>query len=509
MQKKMWMKAVALMMSILLLIPAIGVFADETETRVFKSDDTEILFDNDAKPVEENDRMLLPLRKVAEALDTTVYWIPLEDGTNFVQVVSNDRMLNFAIDDKTIEVYRFENGEAEFKKALTMPIAAQLKDIGDNTYTYVPLRATADTLYATWEAIDACNDIEELQWQDNAKSVAYTAKSDAQNYNKITMPEGNVADADSLRRITGTLSQNDGGNWCITNGDKIWSLGLPVDANVFWSQQIGSPEPAGITVTVTGFWNDDDSEISVQRTTTGILPVMKQCSLKDIEKSGAKLLFNGKEIKDGGFYPLGCKLTVNNLADGYEVLYDGKAVTENGFVYDGAAIEIKKANVTVTVPECLEEVGECKPGSKVTLKQKDGYVVDWSTLKNVEADETHSFTANKDVKITVDWVKVTMAPGNENALQKLKYENGKIVMQIPGVEKQDTNYYIDNVVMKKDQIGSFYTEYTSEQTVKSGTTVSFTDKAPEAEATDKAPEAAAGDKAPEAATGDKAPEASK
>ena len=113
---------------------AIVCFADDNDVKLF-CDGKEVVAD--VPPQIINDRMMVPLRAVFEALNATVQW---DGATSTVTSVRNGITVKLTIGDPHIYV----NGQAK-----ELPVAAQIV----NGRTMVPSRAIADAfgVYANWD----------------------------------------------------------------------------------------------------------------------------------------------------------------------------------------------------------------------------------------------------------------------------------------------------------------------------------------------------------------------
>lgn len=109
---------------------AVEVVEVEEEKEVIVKIDGVVLEFADQKPVIENDRTLVPLRAIFEALEATVGW---EDETYTVTATKNDITMELTIGETVYKV----NGEEK-----TMDVPAKL----ENQRTLVPLRVVSETL---------------------------------------------------------------------------------------------------------------------------------------------------------------------------------------------------------------------------------------------------------------------------------------------------------------------------------------------------------------------------
>ena len=114
--------------------PPITVFVDRVQVNF------------DQQPMIQNDRTLVPMRRIFEALDAEVYW---DDPTQRVTAVSGTDVTLFQIGKTAL----FKNGQL----AYTMPVPAQIV----NDRMLVPLRAVAESFGCdvAWDGIDYVVDI--------------------------------------------------------------------------------------------------------------------------------------------------------------------------------------------------------------------------------------------------------------------------------------------------------------------------------------------------------------
>jgi hypothetical protein len=98
--------------------PPITVFVDRVQVNF------------DQQPIIQNDRTLVPMRRIFEALDAEVYW---DEPTQSVTAVSGKDVILFQIGKTAL----FKNGQL----AYTMPVPAQIV----NDRMLVPLRAVAES----------------------------------------------------------------------------------------------------------------------------------------------------------------------------------------------------------------------------------------------------------------------------------------------------------------------------------------------------------------------------
>lgn len=400
--------------AMLLSMCAMLVNAEGNDTEmVIYAGGKEVIFDEGAGAKMIEDNTMIPLRKASEALGVTVYWISDEDG-DFVQVVSNDRVIQFMIEDRYIDVYKFENGKSEFKKSLEMPIDARL--IGD--YTYVPLRATGDTIYSNWDAIENCDNIQDLakyEGNENNTMVYYDADKEKDEPAKVVIPEVKTEKAEGLIELNGNLIKKEDGWFLreISEDNKEWKIeNFPFEEEeVFWQQQIGVKNPDGIHVKVS-FFTDEDGVIKIKRTTTGILPVRNSLNIVNPENASVKIMLEDKEIKNATEVPENATLKVDYGEEKgkWEVKVNEDVLTEDSFKMPESVctVVISKRLYKIDVPECFEPITESiEEGKEVTLSVKPNYYIDEkSLLKNTHRTDRTFTMPGEDVTIDAVWVTI-------------------------------------------------------------------------------------------------------
>ena len=114
--------------------PPITVFVDNAEVNF------------DQPPIIKDDRTLVPMRRIFEALDAQVFW---DEPSQSVTAVHGTDVILFRIGEAGL----YKNGQLTY----TMPVPAQIV----NDRTLVPLRAVAESLGAEvgWDGIEYIVDI--------------------------------------------------------------------------------------------------------------------------------------------------------------------------------------------------------------------------------------------------------------------------------------------------------------------------------------------------------------
>ena len=148
-------------------------------------DGTKVNFDQ--QPIIKDDRTLVPMRRIFEALDAEVYW---DEPSQSVTAVSGTDVILFQIGKTAL----YKNGQLTY----TMPVPAQII----NDRTLVPLRAVAESLgcAVSWDGIGYVVDITS---EGNAPAV----KPQEPSYNGQSTPlSGGYAS--SVKAPDGTVVLN-------------------------------------------------------------------------------------------------------------------------------------------------------------------------------------------------------------------------------------------------------------------------------------------------------------
>lgn len=236
---------------------------------------TKLQFEQGNEPFISNERTMMPLRAISEALDATVYWFG-EDMR--VQIVSYDTLLALEIGNNVMSKYKVENGQlsANFE-SIELDVAAMIH----NDRTYVPLRAISQAFGAT------------ISWDNpNRSAIIIPAEKEM---NKKTVAEMKIQPDGTLCSVYGvigrdattglfylrSLTKDAYGQYakipfCIPKKTSISD-----DTNYgeylgkFWIEQFGTENPSGMVVRYSGLTALADGEMSavLNKTTTSINPL--------------------------------------------------------------------------------------------------------------------------------------------------------------------------------------------------------------------------------------------
>ncbi len=235
---------------------------------------TQLQFQEGNGPIIINERLMLPLRAVSEALGATVYWF--QDDKR-VQLVLNDSLLSLQIGNNIMGSYKIIDGKAEAQPNIEMDVAAVIQ----NDHTYIPVRAVA-------EAFDA-----EIQW-DNPNRTATIIKKE-KNINYLTVAEASKKPENTLCNLIGVIGKDGSNDYFYirsimpnANGeyDRIYFC-TPVKTSMsndtsyadyikaYWTEQFGKEDPSGTVVDFSGVITliEDSPYLVVNKTTTGIRPL--------------------------------------------------------------------------------------------------------------------------------------------------------------------------------------------------------------------------------------------
>lgn len=230
-----------------------------------------LTFEEGSGPVIIDDRLMLPLRAVSEALDATVYWF---DDAKRIQIVRYDALLSLQIGNNMMGRYNIANGQANMVDNIEMDVAATIH----NDRTYVPLRAISEAFN--------CN----IQW-DNPNRTA-TLIVDPVEENDVPLREIASAPAGTLCSTIGVIGRDESSGLFYLRSLQMNAAGdydriplcTPVKTSIsdqtaygeyisaYWLEQFHTENPSGIVVKFTGitYAQDATTYLVVNKTTTGI-----------------------------------------------------------------------------------------------------------------------------------------------------------------------------------------------------------------------------------------------
>ncbi len=229
-------------------------------------------FEKGNEPFIANERTMMPLRAISEALDATVYWFS-EDKR--VQIVCYDTLLSLQIGNTVMGKYKIVNGEVSNKpESIELDVAAMIH----NDRTYVPLRAIS-------EAFDA-----QITWDNPNRAAIIIPKNIDKNevlISEMTLePSGTLCAAYGVimrDEATGlfylrSLTRNTNGNYSMISFCTPKRTSISDDTEYgeyvsqYWSEQFGTENPSGMVVYFTGVTAmvEDVPRAVLNKTTTGI-----------------------------------------------------------------------------------------------------------------------------------------------------------------------------------------------------------------------------------------------
>ncbi len=230
-----------------------------------------LVFEEGNGPIIMNDRIMLPLRAISEALDATVYWF---NDAKRIQIVRYDSLLSLQIGNNMMGRYSISGGQANLLDNIEMDVPATIQ----NDRTYVPLRTISEAFHA------------DIQW-DNPNRTAVLITTPVEE-NKLSLSKIGSQPTGTLCSTTGVISRDNGSGLFYlrslqmgTNGDydRI-PLCTPTKTSIsddtdyseyitsYWQEQLGSQNPSGIVVKFTGITQliNGTTYLVVNKTTTGV-----------------------------------------------------------------------------------------------------------------------------------------------------------------------------------------------------------------------------------------------
>ena len=264
------MKKLAGILAACLMVGSLGtvpVSANETKVVVGEA----LQFAEGSGPVIINDRLMLPLRAVSEALDATVYWF---NDDKRIQIVLYDTLLSLQIGNSIMGQYSIVNGKAEPKENLEMDVPATIQ----NDRTYVPVRAISEAFSA------------EIQWDNTNRTALIIPK--VRNENRIAVGEVPYQQNGTLASLTGVVGKDaKTGSFYLRSlqknssnrYDKVYFC-TPTKTSIsedtsyaeyisaYWKEQFGTADPSGTVITFTGINTmiDGVQHLVINKTTTGV-----------------------------------------------------------------------------------------------------------------------------------------------------------------------------------------------------------------------------------------------
>lgn len=233
-----------------------------------------LAFEEGNEPFIYEERTMMPLRAISEALDATVYWF---GDKNVVQIVSYDKLLSLQIGNELMSKYTIINGEANVDGREVIPL--EVAPMIYNDRTYVPLRAIAEAFDASisWDNPNRSAIIIPVEAKLNNVSISeMTALPDATlcaTYGVICKDE--TTGLFSLRSLTqDAVGEYSNIIFCAPTKTSISDNTRYEDYMAqYWTEQFGTDNPSGMVVRYTGVtvdMQDGNMRAALTKTTTGI-----------------------------------------------------------------------------------------------------------------------------------------------------------------------------------------------------------------------------------------------
>lgn len=272
------MKKKALALAICMVIGScMAAAVCATETNVVVGEKLE--FNAGAEPIIKDERLMLPLRDVAEALDATIYWF---NDKKRIQIVRYDTLLSLEIGNSMMGRYKIKDGAPVLEETITMDVAATIH----NDRTYVPIRAISEAFLC------------DIQW-DNTNRTAVII-SNKKNEENISVKEAAALGEKTLCSVYGVICRDSSDGIYYLRSfmknvdgeyDKIYFC-TPMNTSMsenttyaeyisqYWLEQFGTENPSGMAVHFSGITGKPDPErdqiyLVVNKTTTNILNIGK------------------------------------------------------------------------------------------------------------------------------------------------------------------------------------------------------------------------------------------
>ncbi len=267
------MKKIAMILSICCLFSILGfynvVFADQ-DVQVIVNDHP-IAFAEGSEPFIMQDRTMIPLRSVSEALDATVYWF---DDDKRIQIVLYDTLLSIKIGRDQISVYKIEEGKAVHKKNIILDANAVIH----NDRSYVPIRAIAEAFQA------------DVSWNNDIRAAVIKTKEIQKNF--MDVPQLLRADPGTLFATYAVITYSEEKNAFALRTLQDDGLGYyteiqfctPLETSIsdnteyaeyakrYWTEILGTENPAGTVIEFSGIISrvDGTNYAVLNKTTTAV-----------------------------------------------------------------------------------------------------------------------------------------------------------------------------------------------------------------------------------------------
>lgn len=247
------MKKIAIVLSICCLLSAftfLGVAFAEQDVQVIVNDRS-INFAEGNEPFIMQDRTMIPLRSVSEAMDATVYWF---DDDKRVQIVLYDTLLSIKIGKEQMSLYKVEEGKPTYKNDINLDAKAVIH----NDRSYVPLRAIAEAFKA------------DVSWNNDIRAAVIKTKEMQKKF--MDIPQLLRAEPGTLFATYAVVTYNQAKNAFALRSLQDDGIGYyteiqfctPLETSIsdnteyaeytrrYWTEILGEAEPSGTVIEFSG-----------------------------------------------------------------------------------------------------------------------------------------------------------------------------------------------------------------------------------------------------------------
>ncbi len=262
------MKRLALLLTVCILVCGLTPAAFAEDKVVVGQ---QLVFQEDSGPVIMEDRLMLPLRAVSEALDATVYWFG-EDKR--IQIVRYDALLSLQIGNSIMAKYQIRNGKAGAKEELKMDVTPTIL----NNRTYVPLRVISEAFSSQiqWDNENRTATIIPIIPEENTLLVS---EIPAQVEGTLFASKGVICKDEATGYFyLRSLQRNRNGSFDTVSFCTPTKVMTPYDSAyaeytaAYWQEQFGTADPSGQVILFTGVnvGIEGVNYLLLNKTTTGI-----------------------------------------------------------------------------------------------------------------------------------------------------------------------------------------------------------------------------------------------
>lgn len=209
-------------------------------------------FSEAERPYIQNDRTMIPLRAIAEALGATVYWFNTDKK---IQIVRYDTTLRLVIGLPRLDIYKIDGEEQALKETVELDAPAFQGDITRDFRTFVPARAISEAFGAD---VNAKFVNEDEGKTDRAMNVYILDDYDETKENVVSIADlydkKDVQDK-TLISTVGIISKLDS-KYYLQDENEPYKM-IPItdipEVENFWTEQLGveNNNPIGTKVKIT------------------------------------------------------------------------------------------------------------------------------------------------------------------------------------------------------------------------------------------------------------------